>query len=221
MILASSGTGAGLPTELELSASLGVSRTAIREAVKALVAKGLIQVRPRIGTRVRPRHQWNHLDPDVLRWTAQCDQPRLLRELHELRVAVEPMAARIAARRGDSGVITDLWRHFIAMDDAVGRDDLEGFVLADAQFHHCVLGAGGNELFRALSYAIEGVLQDAFSQIATTIDDVRASIDLHRAAVLAISERAPDAAEAAMREVIMATIHRVGFDDPPRPVQAD
>src|SRR5437762_13484700 len=61
-------TGATLPTEAMATETLGVSRAAYREAVQALIAKGLVESRPKAGTRVLPRERWNLLDPDVLAW---------------------------------------------------------------------------------------------------------------------------------------------------------
>ena len=85
--------GDPLPVEDTLAAEIGVSRGVLREAVKSLVAKGMLRVRPRTGTRVLPPEQWNHLDPDVLRWKQAGDAVALLRDTSELRRIVEPAAA--------------------------------------------------------------------------------------------------------------------------------
>jgi DNA-binding FadR family transcriptional regulator len=216
MVVRSGGANHGLPTEVELSTSLEVSRNAVREAVKALAAKGMVEVGPRTGTKVRARHLWNHLDPDVLRWSREIDRVTQLRELSELREAAEPMAARLAAKRASAQAVTALWRHYIAMEDAVKTEDLASFVANDALFHHSVMEAAGNNLFGSLAHAIDTVLEDAFTQIANTVQDVAESVPLHLAVVRGITEGEQDSAEEAMRRVVRATSHRIGVaDDPP------
>ena len=90
--------GAVLPNESAFSVELKVSRTALREAIKVLAAKGLVDSRPKIGTRVRPRNQWNMLDPDVLAWSFSVgDTERHAINLTEMRRILEPAAAALAA----------------------------------------------------------------------------------------------------------------------------
>src|SRR5262245_29439113 len=88
--------GASLPPEPLLCAQLGVSRGVLREAVKALAAKGLVEPRPRTGTRVRLPEDWNLLDRDVLAWQAASDQKTLIRHLTEVRALIEPAVAQFA-----------------------------------------------------------------------------------------------------------------------------
>src|SRR5881398_3488194 len=98
-----------LPTEEELQGELAVSRTVLREAIKVLAAKGLVEARPKIGTRVRPRDAWNLLDPDVLAWQQRgAGSPSLLRALTEVRRSIEPAAAELAASRADAGDLAAL-----------------------------------------------------------------------------------------------------------------
>src|SRR5882757_9951537 len=98
-----------LPRETELSQRLGVSRTALREAIKVLAGKGLVESRPKTGTRVRPRSDWNFLDPDVLSWRyaggVSADD---VRALFELRRAIEPMSAALAAQRATPAQIVEI-----------------------------------------------------------------------------------------------------------------
>ena len=83
-----------------LCESLGVSRTVVREAVKSLVAKGLLVTGPKLGTRVLPEEHWNWFDPDVVAWQSKAGLTReFLRDLQELRRVVEPAAVRLAADR--------------------------------------------------------------------------------------------------------------------------
>ena len=98
--------GSQLPTEGELCATMGVSRTILREAVKTLVAKGMLVTGPRTGTRTRPPADWNLLDPDVIRWRLEAgvDQA-FVRDILELRLAIEPEAAKLAAQRANAADI--------------------------------------------------------------------------------------------------------------------
>src|SRR5437660_12133093 len=92
--------GEPLPTEDELGSQLGASRTVLREAVKVLAAKRLVESRPKTGTRVRPRRDWNLLDPDVLAWQVEAGADAdFLAQALEIRRMIEPAAARLAAER--------------------------------------------------------------------------------------------------------------------------
>jgi DNA-binding FadR family transcriptional regulator len=92
--------GDRLPGEIEFSEQLKVSRSAYREAVRILAAKGLVESRPKTGTRVSDRSRWNVLDPEVLGWSfASEPSEEFIRDLFELRMIVEPAAAELAAIR--------------------------------------------------------------------------------------------------------------------------
>src|SRR5919204_5787244 len=96
---------------LAIPAELPASRTVLREAIKVLAAKGLVQSRPKTGTRVRPRQAWNLLDPDVLAWQQDgAGSPSLLRALTEVRRFIEPAAAELAAVRADTRDLAELAR---------------------------------------------------------------------------------------------------------------
>src|SRR5207247_3167418 len=98
--------GESLPTEEELSSELTASRTVLREAIKVLAAKRLVESRPKTGTRVRQRAEWNLLDPDVLAWQLEAGPDRrFLEDTLELRGLIEPAAARLAAVRANEGEI--------------------------------------------------------------------------------------------------------------------
>src|SRR5262249_56719815 len=106
----------GLSTEGDLCRHLNVSRTILREAVKVLAAKGLIEVRPRTGVRVRPRQEWNLVDPDLLGWICEAGVDDLfVWDLCEVRAIVEPAAAELAASRASAAEIEELlhWYHLI------------------------------------------------------------------------------------------------------------
>ncbi len=130
--------GEVLPGEIEFSEQLGISRTAYREAMRILSAKGLVESKPKTGTRVSDRSRWNLLDPDILAWTFESEPSEaFIRDLFELRQIVEPAAAALAAERRSEA---DLARMERALD-AMARHGLatpEGRA-ADRAFHHAVL----------------------------------------------------------------------------------
>lgn len=137
------------PTEAQLCIELQASRSVLREAVKMLTAKGLLSARPRRGTIVEPEAQWNLLDPDVLRWTLERKfSPELLAEFTQMRLAIEPRAAMLAAHQATPASLQAIERALERMRAAEnGRDDpLE----SDIAFHVAVLSASGNRLYAQL-----------------------------------------------------------------------
>jgi DNA-binding FadR family transcriptional regulator len=137
--------GTLMPTENELVEEYGVGRSALREGVKVLAGKGLLETRTSAGTRVRPRDSWNLLDADVLHWrlnpeTSQHD----LAMVANLRVALEPGAARLAAESANITARREVPVQMARLWATV--DDFEGFVEADLAFHRSVFVASGNEL---------------------------------------------------------------------------
>ncbi|HEY7431515.1 MAG TPA: FadR/GntR family transcriptional regulator [Streptosporangiaceae bacterium] len=137
--------GEPMPTEEELVGELGVGRSALREAMKVLGAKGLVESRTRAGTRVRPREAWHLLDPDVLGWRYRhAPAASDLDDLAGLRVALEPGAARLAAERATPAGVRGIEEALAAMRASVG--DPVPFVEADLAFHAAVFEASGNAL---------------------------------------------------------------------------
>ena len=139
-----------LDGEIESSEQLQVSRTAYREAVRILAAKGLVESRPKVGTRVTPQGRWHLLDPDVLGWIFSGDpDPSILDALFELRAIVEPAAAGLAAKRRSQRHI-DIMRRSL---DAMARHSLnvEAGRIADQEFHAALLSASGNPFIVSLT----------------------------------------------------------------------
>ena len=145
--------GDTLSGEVAFSEQLDVSRSAYREAIQVLAAKGLVESRPKAGTRVLPRERWNLLDPDVLAW-AFAGQPDIgyVRSLFELRAIVEPAAAGLAAQRRDKAdlkaikdALAAMRRHTLATE--AGR-------AADRDFHNAILRATHNDALVVLSASI-------------------------------------------------------------------
>ena len=158
------------------------SRTALREAIKVLVAKGLVEARPRIGTRVRSHEAWQLLDPDVLSW--QRDGPRrasFLRNLAEVRSVIEPAAAAMAARRATAADIADIAQAFDDMAAAVtGGLQLERFVDADRRFHAAILRTSRNDLLQQMAQAVFSELTIGFLVTTSLPGSARRSLPRHR-----------------------------------------
>lgn len=158
--LASGELRAGEVLRLEdVQERFGVSRTVAREAVRVLESKRVVTSRPRVGVTVRPMSAWNLYDPQVIRWRlASPGRAVQLRELAELRAAVEPAAAALAAGHADPGVRRQLIAHAQALLSAAGAGDSKGLVAADAAFHRVLLTASGNGMFAQLAEVTEELL---------------------------------------------------------------
>lgn len=145
--------GETLPGEIEFAQSLGVSRSAYREAVRILIAKGLVESRTRTGTRVSPRDRWNLLDPEILAWSFETEPSKdFVRDLFELRMIVEPAAAELAAERRDDADIAQMHEAIEGMRRH-GLATAEGQA-ADQSFHTAILSAARNAPLVTLSSSI-------------------------------------------------------------------
>ncbi|MGQ9366233.1 FadR/GntR family transcriptional regulator [Azospirillum sp. ST 5-10] len=202
--------GSVLPSDAVLLARFGVSRTVLREAMKTLAAKGLIQAKARIGTRVLERSHWNLFDPDTLAWHIQSGiDRRFLASLAEVRLALEPEAAALAARRRGADDVAEL--HRLAERMAARSNTAASFAHHDLEFHLVVARASGNPFMRSISALIEAALAAAF-RISSPADDpakLAASAEEHRRIAAAIAAGDEDGARAAMRQVIRSGADRV------------
>jgi len=193
-----------LPAESHLKAS----RTVVREAIKVLAAKGLVESRPKTGTRVRPAASWNLLDPDVLAWQQEgMPQPAFLRKLTEVRLIVEPAAAELAAHRARASALSALDAAFREMADALRRDrlDYEAFNQADIRFHRAILQACENDVLEQMSAMVYSALLVSFHATSRLPGRARASLPRHRAILEAIRAHDSRRAGAAMRRLVQGT----------------
>ncbi len=145
--------GDHLDGEIEASGEFGISRTAYREAIRILAAKGLVESRPKVGTRVTPRGRWNLLDPDVLAWSFEGKpDPQFVVDLFELREVIEPAAAALAATRRNAADVAEM-RDAL---DGMRRHGLgnESGRAADQRFHRAILAAARNEPLAALASSV-------------------------------------------------------------------
>lgn len=188
------------PTEAELAKAHGVSRSVTREAVKMLTAKGLVSSKPRKGTVAEPPSQWNLFDGDVLRWSLERKfSVELLRQFNQLRIAIEPEAAALAAHNHEPADLAAIRTGLMRMEAAeAGRDDpLE----SDIAFHVAVLGASHNPFYLQFRAMVATALQTSIL-FTNLIKGAAASVADHAAVAQAIAARDPDAARTAMARII-------------------
>ena len=185
-----------------LAHELDVSRTVVREAIAVLTAKGLISARPRLGTYVTDRASWQLLDDQVMTWRAGDDPDDVLvRELGEVRLVIEPSAARMAAERRTAEQLERIGRALGDLEKTSGAADAHQHVLADLKFHTAVLAASGNELLERLEVLLEPALH-ARDALAHAHEPRRDYLDHHRAVYQAIEAGDPDRAQRTMQILV-------------------
>jgi DNA-binding FadR family transcriptional regulator len=187
-----------------LGERFGVSRTVVREAFRALEARGLIHARPRSGTVVAPPASWNLLDPEVIAWRGAGPEARQqLQDLLVLREAVEPAAAALAASRAGADQLAALAAACDALEAAARDRDAPGFVAADERFHHTLVEASANPVLAQLLRTIEATLTSRYVDGGPVFTDATpAAVARHRAIAEAVAARDPErAAEESTRLV--------------------
>ena len=185
-----------LPNEAELGSELHVSRTVLREAIKVLAAKGLVESRPKTGTRVRPRREWNLLDPDVLAWRiAAGPLDRFHDEIFVVRRLIEPAAARLAAERRSEEQLRELREFYAEMAGAVAENDAPRHVAADLRFHGTIYSACENELLGRIGEMLRAAYREIFTVITHLPGASREALPLHGSVLEAIAAGDGDAAE--------------------------
>jgi DNA-binding FadR family transcriptional regulator len=196
-----------LSSDAALQERFGVSRTVLREALKALAAKNLITSRARIGTVVLPRREWSLFDPDVLAWHFETGPDiAFLRSLAEIRIGLELESVALAAERRSDAQLEQMFVHVEGMATAANTADFAG---SDLAFHRAVAEASGNPFMASITGLVDLVLATAFT-ISSPVDDGEArdvTVAHHRRVAEAIRTRDAEGARAAMRTVIME-----GFD---------
>ncbi|WMJ68233.1 FadR/GntR family transcriptional regulator [Stenotrophomonas sp. 24(2023)] len=192
--------GEYLPREELLAQTLSVSRTALREGLKVLGSKGLIETRQKTGTRVREPRYWKQLDSDILAWRcASMPTQDFVEKLVEMREVIEPAAAASAAQRRSPAQLARIKAAYQAMADATDQD---AWARADLEFHECVLEATNNELLASLFSVIDAALGTFFLLSAQTAKDFKYSLPRHFQVYDAIRLKQPEAARNAMLDMI-------------------
>jgi DNA-binding FadR family transcriptional regulator len=193
---------------IALQSEFDVSLTVLREALRVLAAKGMVDARPKRGTFVRPRASWSLLDADVLRWqfARSPRRPGLFDDLHELRGIVEPGAASLAAARATDDDIEAL--DAALADMAAAGDDPAAAVAADLAFHRALLAATHNELIQRMEVVLETGLAERDRMVHGTAgaDD---PVPSHKAVVDAIRRHNPAQAARAMGKLLDQAVEDV------------
>jgi GntR family transcriptional regulator, galactonate operon transcriptional repressor len=194
--------GDSLPREDELAASFGVSRTSVREAIKVLSAKGILETRPRVGVKVRQREEWRMLDPAVLSWHPDLSHDReLVASLMEARRIIEPAAAELAARRGSAADLAEIEAAYLGMESSIPHD-LDTCCEADLAFHRGVIAASHNIVLRSLIGTIETALKATFMLTTSLMEDQARTLSVHKAVLDAIRYRDTAGARGAMNRLL-------------------
>ncbi len=189
-----------LPSSEQLCERLGVGRSVLREGLKVLSGKGMIEARPKTGTRVRPRADWNHLDPDLLTWRFSSPSFRDVADIFDLRRAIEPAAASLCARGASDGQIAELEAALAEM--AMTADDSMAFAVPDLKFHQLLLRCTGNELIAALASVVDMALLISFKLSDDRTSGQHHALPLHKAVVERIADRDEEGARLKMVELL-------------------
>ena len=196
--------------EIEHAAALNVSRTAYREAMRILTAKGMLESRPKVGTRITPRHRWNLLDAEVLEWMfAGRPDENFIRDLFELRGAIEPAAASLAAKRRT-------YEHLATMNRALEGMRIHGLAteegrMADQMFHRAILEAADNQALATLASSIAAAVTwtTSFKQRHQGLP--RDSLPDHENIFKAIEAGSSRRAGQAMRDLLLLALKDMGL----------
>lgn len=191
-----------LPRETELAGMFGISRNALREAVKVLASKGLLEARPKIGTRARPKEDWNILDPHVLEWQMRAGlHPKQALELVEFRLVVEPKAAFLAALRASEPEISAIRRHCSALEACIGQPRLVPDT--DIRFHGAIIKASGNRVLIHLGQLIAALMRVQVTLTTERPGSFERGLPLHRRLAEAIAARQAPEAEAISHALVL------------------
>ncbi len=187
-----------LPNEDALCTKFGVSRGVIREAIKVLQKKGLVQPRPKIGTQIQPKSQWNLFDADVLVWKLKAGQQlEFLENITEVRMIIESEAAKLSAERATPEELTEIQFQFNRLKDVLddeGEFNYEEYLEADMDFHSAILEASHNELLAQIGRTMRHAVQTARQADTHDISILSASQPFHAAVIKAISSKDPEGA---------------------------
>jgi GntR family transcriptional regulator, galactonate operon transcriptional repressor len=203
--------GETLPIEQELADSLEVGRNSLREAVKVLSGKGLLSTAPRSGTKVRPREEWNMLDPEVLKWHADphIASNAFMLDLIELRRIIEPKAAELAAVRGTKEDVAEILAAYESMADSGA--DRQKRLAADIDFHTAVLKASHNDVLTHFKHAI-GTYLKAHFDLGGSLDQAVDLEDIERHQKIAWAIASGKAKSAYSLTVEMLNLNRSHFE---------
>lgn len=194
------GAGSALPTEEAIGSELKVSRTVVREAMRTLAAKGMVEVRRRHGTTVRPMDAWSLFDPQVLNWRMTSGLTRdFIEDLIKFRLGIEPYAAGLAAQNPSfpSARLDDAYDRMERAVDGVGS-----YHEADLDFHETIFIGANNQFLRQMIPLMTNTLRASFSLSVISMDTARGSLPMHRAVADAIIGGDAEGARRALTRLI-------------------
>jgi DNA-binding FadR family transcriptional regulator len=195
----------------ELETQHNVSRSVVREATRVLSSKGMLESRRRLGTVVQPEDSWNLYDPQVIRWRlASSKRLEQLQALNELRGAIEPQAARLAAERASWDAASDLVSQAARLWAAGKRGNQDEFLRLDIEFHAAVLRASGNPMFSQLHNLVTEVLTGRTEHGLMPHLPHHEALQLHVDVASAIQRGEADAAHAAMSRIVEQSSEEMG-----------
>jgi DNA-binding FadR family transcriptional regulator len=203
--------GDSLPIEGDLCTQYGVSRTTVREAIKHLAGKRLIDVQPKIGTRVLPFNDWNLLDREVLAWrlNAQFDS-KIVEDIFEMRLCFEPRASYLAARSGSSDDHRLIEKRYTKLADIVqAGNDIRLAAQADLEFHMTIINLSKNGMFITIGGAIKAALRVSSEMLQRHAAHPSEDLALYDDVRNRIVSREPEAAADAMTRLLNASLARV------------
>ena len=201
------------PNELDLAKGFGVSRTMVRDVLRSLEEKGLIERKTNVGTRVRSINSWNLLDAELLEWSCSIlTQSRFLLSLLELRLIIEPQAAALAAIRANDRDLQLIRDNFSRMwDSEIGSNEVTLNTEADIDFHKAIIKASGNLFISQIGGAIQAALHHTIYLSNKANIDHLASLECHRQVLTSIENRDSAGAYAGMCSVLENTISDLGL----------
>jgi DNA-binding FadR family transcriptional regulator len=194
----------------ELEARYGVSRSVVREAIRVLASMGMVNSRRRVGVQILPATEWNLYDPQVIRWRlASPGRIAQLRSLTELRTAIEPEAARLAAIRAPLADASSLMGLAGKMWAAGRAGDAAEFLALDIRFHRLVLASSGNEMFGKLHTLVTEVLTGRTQYGLMPHNPHEEALQLHVDIASGIQRGNPDEAQAAMLKIMQRAMREM------------
>lgn len=196
-----------LPVEAELCAAIGVSRTTVREGVKMLSSKRLIEISPKTGTRVLPFSDWNLLDRDVLAWRllAQFDT-KIVQDIFEMRLCIEPRASALAAQQGSEDGLRAIERRYQDVRETLQQGgDMRLAAQADLEFHMTIINTSQNGMFITIGGAVKAALRVSSEMLHRLPEHPMRELSLYDDVRQSILRRDVDAASLSMTALLQAS----------------
>jgi DNA-binding FadR family transcriptional regulator len=196
-----------LPVEADLCAAIGVSRTTVREGVKMLASKRLIEISPKTGTRVLPFADWNLLDRDVLAWRllAQFDT-KIVQDIFEMRLCIEPRASALAAQQGSEDGLRAIERRYQDVRETLEQGgDMRLAAQADLEFHMTIINTSRNGMFITIGGAVKAALRVSSEMLHRLPEHPMRELSLYDDVRQSILRRDVDAASLSMTALLQAS----------------